>query len=102
MLLTINEDQVPIKFILGIEKDLDGYPDPFDILHFQVNLCYRQSDRYKGTFTRHAMVTYFFKDCDHDILDASLAKLVEEGYIEQTKYEPGKEAYRILINPFAW
>ena len=100
MLITINEDQVTIKFILGIEKDLVGYPDPLDILHFYVNLCYRQPDRYKGSFTRHAMITYNFKDCDYDIMDASLAKLVEEGYIEQTKDEPGKEAYKIIINPF--
>jgi len=100
MLITINEDQIPVKFILGIEKDLEGYPDPFDILYFYVNLAYRQPDRYKGSFTRHAMVTYHFKESDHTIMDASLNKLVEEGYIEQTKDEPGKEAYKIIINPF--
>ena len=100
MLITINEDQIPIKFILGIEKDLEGYPDPFDILYFYVNLSYRQPDRYKGSFTRHAMITYHFKECNYDIMDSSLAKLIEEGYIEQTKDEPGKEAYKIIINPF--
>ena len=99
MLLTINEDRLPIKFILGIEKDLESYPDPFDILHFYINLAYRNPDRYKDSFTKHAVVQYHFKDFSPEVIDASLNKLLEEGYLEQTKDQPGKEAYKIIINP---
>lgn len=100
MLLTINEDRVPIKFILGVEKDLEGFPDPFDILYFYVNLSYRNPERYKDSFTKHAVVQYHFKDCSPEIIESSLSKLIEDGYIEQTKDQPGKEMYRIMINPF--
>lgn len=100
MLLTINEDRVPVKFILGVEKDLVGYPDPFDILYHFVNLAYRNPDRYKDSFTKHAITQYFFKDCSPELIEESLNALIEEGYIEQTKDQPGKEAYKIMINPF--
>lgn len=100
MLLTINEDRVPIKFILGVERDLEGYPDPFDILYFYVNLSYRNPERYKDSFTKHAVMQYHFKEAQPEIAEASLQKLLDDGYLEQTKDQPGKETYRILINPF--
>lgn len=100
MILTINEDRVPIKYILGIEKDLESYPDPIDILYHVVNLAYRNPDRYKGTFTRHAAKTYWFKEADESVLDESLNKLTQMGYVMQTNTDPGKESYKVIINPF--
>lgn len=102
MLLTINEDRVPIKFILGVEKDLEGFPEPFDILHFYVNLSYRSPDRYKDTFTKRAVTQYHFKEASPEVIESSLSKLSADGYIEMTKDQPGKETYKILINPFEW
>ena len=100
MILTINEDKLPIKYILGIEKDLESYPDPLDILYFMVNMAYRNPERYKGTFTRHACKTYWFKEIEEDKLDESLNKLTQMGYVVQTNNTPNKEAYKIMINPF--
>ena len=36
--MKINEDRVPIKYVLGIEKDLPGYPDAFDIIYNEVKM----------------------------------------------------------------
>jgi len=96
----LNKDKLPIKYILGIEKDLPDYPTALDVLQAEVKLCNRNPDRYKGSFTYHALKTYRFPDSDHDKILESALELVNLGLVEQTNKEPGKEAFKILINPF--
>lgn len=98
--MRINEDRLPIKYILGIESTLEGYPNGLDILHHEVGLCQRYPDRYKGNFTLHAVNKYHFPDTDKEHLRASIQELLKEGLVEVTNSEEGKEAYKILINPF--
>lgn len=98
--MKINEDSLPIKYILGIEKDLPGYPTGFDVLHKQVDLCVRMPDRYKGSFTLHALKTYWFPDTEEDHLITSIDELIKLGLVEQTNNSEGKFAYKILQNPF--
>tara|TARA_Y100001958_G_C21247933_1_gene579929 strand:- start:292 stop:591 length:300 start_codon:yes stop_codon:yes gene_type:complete len=96
----LNKDKLPIKYILGIEKDLPDYPTALDVLQAEVKLCNRNPERYKGSFTYHALKTYRFPDSDHDKILESALELVNLGLVEQTNSEPGKEAFKILINPF--
>ena len=98
--MKLNKDKLPIKYILGIEKDLPDYPTALDVLQAEVKLCNRNPDRYKGSFTYHALKTYRFLDSDHDKILESALELVNLGLVEQTNKEPGKEAFKILINPF--
>ena len=98
--MKLNKDKLPIKYILGIEKDLPDYPSALDVLQAEVKLCNRNPDRYKGSFTYHALKTYRFPDSDHDKILESALELVNLGLVEQTNKEPGKEAFKILINPF--
>jgi hypothetical protein len=98
--MKINEDNVPIKYILGIESDLPGYPVGFDILHNEIKMCERSPDRYKGSFTLHALKTYRFSETEIPHLIESLEDLINLGLLEQTSKEEGKEAYKILTNPF--
>ena len=98
--MKLNKDKLPIKYILGIEKDLPDYPTALDVLQAEVKLCNRNPDRYKGSFTYHALKTYRFPDSDHDKILESALELVELGLVEQTNSEPGKESFKILINPF--
>jgi len=98
--MKINEDNIPIKYILGIEKELPGYPGSFDILYNEVRMCVKSPDRYKGSFTLHALKTYRFPETEQDHLIQSLDELIKLGLIEQTCNEDGKQAYKILINPF--
>ena len=98
--MRLNKDKLPIKYILGIEKDLPDYPTALDVLQAEVKLCNRNPERYKGSFTYHALKTYRFPDSDHDKILESALELVNLGLVEQTNSEPGKEAFKILINPF--
>lgn len=98
--MRINEDKLPIKYILGIESTLEGYPTGLDILYHEVTLCHRYPDRYKGKFTLHAVNKYHFPDTDKEHLISSINELVNEGLVEVTNEEGGKESYKILINPF--
>ena len=95
----INEDKLPIKYVLGIEEQLEAFPDAFDILYIFINQAIRRPDRQKETFTQHALVKYFAKGNTENAIEG-LKKAVQLGLIEQTNNEPGKEAYKILINPF--
>ena len=96
---TINEDKLPIKYVLGIQENLDAFPDAFDILYIFINAAIRQPDRQKETFTKHALVKYYSKG-NAENAEEGLKRAIQLGLIEQTNDAPGKEAYRILINPF--
>lgn len=98
--MKINKNKLPIKYILGIEKDLPGYPTALDVLQAEVKLCNRNPDRYKGSFTLHALKTYRFPESEEDIILESAKELVALGLCEQTNNEAGKEAFKIIKNPF--
>lgn len=98
--MRINEDKLPIKYVMGVEKDLPGYPNALDIIHAQIVMCVRNPDRYKNTFTLHALKTYRFPEVGVEHLVTSLNDAIEQGVLEQTNQEECKEAYKILINPF--
>lgn len=95
----INEDKLPIKYVLGIQEQLEAFPDAFDIMYIFIDLAVRRPDRHKDTFTRHALMKYFCNDNTENAAEG-LKRAIQLGLIEQIKDEPGKEAYRILINPF--
>lgn len=98
--MKINEDNLPIKYILGVEKDIPGYPSGFDIVYNEIRMCERSPDRYKGSFTLHALKTYRFPETEVDHIKESLLDLINLGILEETNGEESKEAYKIIINPF--
>lgn len=98
--MKINQDKLPIKYILGIEKDLPDYPTALDVLQAEVKLCNRNPERYKGSFTFHALKTYRFPESEPNKVLESAKELVTLGLCEQTNEEPGKEAFKIIKNPF--
>lgn len=98
--MKINEDKLPIKYILGIEATIEGYPTGLDVLYHEVGLCTKYPDRHKGKFTLHAVNRYHFPDTTKEHLIKSINNLISEGLVEQANQEEGKESYKILINPF--
>ena len=96
---TINEDKLPIKYILGIQDQLEAFPDAFDIMYIFIELAVRQPDRHKGTFTRHALMKYYSNDNTENASEG-IKRALQLGLLEQIKEEPGKEAYKVKINPF--
>ena len=95
----INEDKLPIKYVLGIQEELENFPDAFDILHIFIMRAVRQPGRQKESFTKHALTAYHAKGHDANI-EKGLQHAIELGLIEQTCETEGKESYKILINPF--
>jgi hypothetical protein len=95
----IDEDKLPIKYILGIQEELESFPDAFDIMHIFINRAVRQPDRQKASFTKHALNKYFAKGRNENI-NSGLEEALAMGLIEQTNSAEGKEAYKIILNPF--
>jgi hypothetical protein len=95
----INEDKLPIKYILGIQDKLEAYPDAFDILYIFITEAVKNPSRQKETFTRHALMKYHSKG---NVENASegLKRGIQLGLLEQIKFEEGKETYEIKINPY--
>jgi hypothetical protein len=99
--LEIVEDKLPIKYVLGIEKEFEAYPDAFDIVYIYAQRAKRNPDRYKDTFTKFALFKYEAAGCPEENIEAGLARAIELGLIECTCETEGKEAYKIILNPFS-
>lgn len=95
----IDEDKLPIKYVLGIEQQFPDFPDAFDIVYAFVQRAIRNPDRHGASFTKHALTNYHAKDRSEQC-DRGLAHAIELGLIECNCETEGKEAYTILINPF--
>ena len=98
--MKINDDKLPIKYVLGIEKDLPDYPTSFDILLSEVKLCVRMPDRHKGNFTLHALKTYRFPETSEEYLLKSIKELMELDLVKELNTDQGKESWSIITNPF--
>lgn len=95
----IDENKLPLRYVLGIQDQMEDFPNSLDILHIFILRAVQQPDRQKETFTKHALVAYHAKGHDENI-DRGLKEAVERGYLEVVNETIGKESYRILTNPF--
>lgn len=95
----ITEDKLPIKYILEIQDQLEGFPDAFDILHIFITEAVKRPDRQKDTFTKHALMRYHSKG-NLENAEEGIKRGIQLGLIKQIKFEKGKETYKILINPY--
>ena len=95
----IDEDKLPIKYVLGIQEELESFPDAFDIVHLYVVESINRPNRPRHNFTRASLLKYHAKG-NVENMDRGLGQGVNLGLFEQTNMEEGKEAYTIKINPF--
>ena len=95
----INEDKLPIRYILGIQEQMEDFPNSLDILHIFIMRAVHQPDRQKETFTKHALKAYHAKGND-DNIEKGLRESIERGYIIPVNETIGKESYKIKTNPF--
>ena len=95
--MEFNKDKILIKHLLGMEIDMEGYPQPEDILY---SVCKRAYDKHrKGdvTFTNNLIEKKF---TDNDILSVSIKKLINNGDIVITKENSDKISYKVVKNPY--
>ena len=95
----IDDNKLPIRYILGIQENSEDFPNALDILYIFISRAVHQPDRQKHTFTRNALTDYQAKGRDTQI-DLGISEGIEKGYFEQVNETIGKESYKILINPF--
>jgi hypothetical protein len=95
----IDENKLPLRYILGIQEQSEDFPNALDILYIFIARAVHQPDRQKETFTRNALTDYQAKGRDTQI-DLGIAEGIEKGYFKQINETIGRESYRILINPF--
>jgi hypothetical protein len=95
------EEKLPIKYILGIEREFEAFPDAFDIVYIYINRAIKQPDRWGDAFTKHSLIKYEAAEASIEAIEAGLKRAIELGLIECTNETEGKESYRIILNPFA-
>lgn len=95
----IDEDKLPIKYILGIHEELETFPDAFDIIHVYVTESVKRPDKPRNNFTKHSLMNYHANG-NIENAEKGLEQAIQLGLIEQTNTEEGKEAYTIKINPY--
>jgi|TARA_R110000744_G_scaffold102122_6_gene196494 hypothetical protein len=95
----IDDNKLPIKYVLGIQEDSEDFPNALDILHIFISKAVHQPDRQKETFTKNALTDYQAKGRDSHI-DLGIKEGINKGYFEPVCETIGKESYKILINPF--
>lgn len=98
-LTRIEEDKLPIKYILGNYKDLENFPDAFDILYLFINDNIKRPSKNGKNITKHHLLKYF-SNGNHENAEEGLKRAVQLGLIEPINETKGKESYKILINPF--
>ena len=96
---SLDEDKLPIKYILGIQEELENFPDAFDIIHIYVVETIKRPDRPRKTFTKHSLLKYHSRNNLENAIKG-IEQAIQLGLIEQNNFEEDKEAYKILINPF--
>ena len=95
----IDDDMIPIKYILGIHAELPSYPDHMDVLWVIINQAIRRPDRQKDTFGQKGFFNYHSNGNVENAAE-SIQKLLELGWIEPAKTKPGHESFKIVHNPF--
>lgn len=98
-LFKIDEDKLPIKYVLGIQEELENFPDAFDIVHIYVVENINRPNRPQYGFSKASLLKYHANDNIENV-EKGIEQAINLGLIEQTKFEEGKEAYTIKINPF--
>jgi len=95
----IDENKLPIRYVLGIQEDSEDFPNALDILYIFISKAIHQPDRQKETFTKNALTDYQAKGRDSQIV-SGINDGILKGYFEPINETIGKESYKILINPF--
>jgi len=94
-----NKDKIQIKHVLEMDKDMDGWPKPDDLLYF---VCKRADDKGKSgdiTFSDY-IIKKKMPTASAEIIQSSLLELIDKGSIEITRTSDSKTSYKVLVNPY--
>jgi hypothetical protein len=91
----INWNKVKIKHVLGIAKDLPGYPDKHDLLF---HIIKETGDRKDPSFTDVQLAAQLSKNQEE--IRLLLLQLVQEDFLKITKTTEEKMIVKVASNPY--
>lgn len=91
----INWNKVKIKHVLGIAKDLPGYPDDQDLLFHIVK---EAGDKKDPSFTDTQLASQLGQD--QQKIRELLQALVSQGYLKTGKVTEEKMIVKVAHNPY--
>lgn len=91
----INWNKVKIKYVLGIAKDLPGYPTPEDLLF---HIIKEMGDRKDPSFTDVQLAAQLGKSQEE--IRSLLLQLSADGYLKAGKVTEEKMIVKVAKNPY--
>jgi hypothetical protein len=92
---SINWNKVKIKHVLGITKDLPGYPDQHDLLFYIIKESVGKKD---PSYTDIQLAAQLSQS--QEKIKNLLLILSEEGYLKITKNTDEKIIIKVVKNPY--
>lgn len=91
--------KIKLKYVLGIHKDLPGYPTGGDILYFVIKRHYEKESGDDITFTDNFIIKKLGQEYMDNIIQ-SINELVRDGYVSVTRQTKDSTTYKVLINEY--
>jgi hypothetical protein len=97
--MVFDKNKIQIKHILEMEKEIEGWPSPDDILYFVCKRADAKDKEGEITFSDY-IIQKKMESASADVIQSSLLELVKKGYIKKIRESDSKMTYQILINPY--
>lgn len=95
----LNTGKIKLKYILGMHKDMPGYPTGEDILYFIIKRHYEKDGSDEITFTDNFAIKKLGQEHTDTIVE-SLNGLVHDGYVSIVRETKDSTTYKVLINNY--
>jgi len=94
-----NQGKIKLKYILGMHKDMPGYPTGEDILYFVIKRHFEKDGGNDITFTDNFIIKKLGQEYLDTILE-SLNGLVASEYVTIVRETKDSTTYKVLKNDF--
>lgn len=94
-----NQGKIKLKYILGMHKDMPGYPTGEDILYFVIKRHFEKDGGDDITFTDNFIIKKLGQEYLDTILE-SLNGLVASEYVTIVRETKDSTTYKVLKNDF--
>jgi hypothetical protein len=93
--MSFNHDQIKLKYILGIYKDMPGYPTGEDIIYYVTRRHFEKEKTGEVTFSDNLLLKKLGFEFE-DNINKSLTSLLERGTIEIIRKTNESTTYKVL------
>jgi hypothetical protein len=97
--MNFNQDKIKLKYILGMHKDMPGYPTGEDILYYVIKRHHEKGKEGSVTFTDNLLFKKLGAEYS-DIITESLNKLVHDDYVSIQRETNESITYKVLKNDY--